>query len=142
MATDGFAASQPVFQPFELFLPVGMMAYGGIGRIHHGAAQVASSGFGDMPVGMHLAAVMDAGSEPGVAHQVAGIFEALDRSDGGQEGDRCQHGDPWQLGQQRDAFILCSFLAQDFFNCIDLLPGEGQGIQVGCDDVLFDGREW
>jgi len=89
-----------------------------------------------MPVGMHLAAVMDAGSEPGVAHQVAGIFEALDRSDGGQEGDRCQHGDPWQLGQQRDAFILCSFLAQDFFNCIDLLPGEGQGIQVGCDDYF------
>ena len=95
---DGFAASQPVFQPLELFLPIGMVAYGGIGRIHHGAAQVAPPGLGDMAGGMHLAAVVNAGTQPGIAHQVAGIFEALDRPDGGQDGESLSAWRPLAAG--------------------------------------------
>ena len=58
------------------------MNHDDIGSLCQGIAQVPPSSLGDMASSVHLSAVMNAGSQPGIADQVFGIFEALDWTDG------------------------------------------------------------
>jgi len=138
---DRLGTSQSEFEPDELFFPKRVMAHGDIGSLHHGIAQVAPPGLGDMTGGVHLSAVMNAGPQPGIANQVFGIFEALDRSDGSQDGERIEHGNSWKLCQQGNPFIPGCLLAQNLFDRLDLLFGKLEGIQIRSKDAFFDGSE-
>jgi len=114
------------------------MEYGNVGCLGHGVAEISPSSLRNMSGGMGLAAVMNAGSQPGVAHQVLGIFKAFDRTNGSQDCKSIEHRNPRQLNKQGHPILPDGFLTQTLFDKFDLLFGKLQGVQIGAKDALLD----
>jgi len=86
-------------------------------------------------------AIVNTSTQPGVAYQLLGSWEASDVADRRQDGDGRQHGYSRKLDQQGNTSILGAFLLQTSFDLLDLLLGEIERIQVRAHQELLICRE-
>jgi hypothetical protein len=98
-------------QPLVLLLPVRMALHRVLRGRHHGCPQIPPSGpstplrtcFGDAARAVRLAAVVYSRTHASIADQMAGIREALDGADGGQDRDGDQRGHARRRGNANSA---------------------------------------